>query len=92
MSELATASDTLSSLCSGRRQKGKQVWILIIYVLIVVVGETVVVGIGLALDRIYPIASLTVSLPLFFAVLGFGWPLAVRWTEPKPAKNVKLAN
>jgi uncharacterized membrane protein YphA (DoxX/SURF4 family) len=91
MSELATASDTLSSLCSGRRQKGKQVWILIIYVLIVVVGEAVVVGIGLALDRTFPLASLPVSLTLFFAVLAFGWPLAVRWTEPKHAKRAKLA-
>jgi len=62
-------------------------WILIIYILIVVVGEAIVIGIGLALDRIYPIASLTVSLTLFFAVLGFGWPLAVRWTEPKHAKT-----
>ena len=64
-------------------------WILIVYILIVVVGEAVVIGIGLALDRIYPIASLTVSLTLFFAVLGFGWPLAVRWTEPKHAKRAK---
>jgi len=64
-------------------------WILIIYVLIVVVGEAVVVGIGLALDRTFPVASLTVSLTLFFAVLGFGWPLAVRWTEPKHAKRAK---
>jgi hypothetical protein len=53
-------------------------WILIIYVLIVVIGEAVVVTIGLALDRIYPLASLPVSLSLFFAVLAFGWPLAVR--------------
>jgi len=66
-------------------------WILIIYILIVVVGESVVVGIGLALDRTFPLASLPVSLTLFFAVLAFGWPLAVRWTEPKPAKNLKLA-
>jgi hypothetical protein len=66
-------------------------WILIVYILIVVVGESVVIGIGLALDRIYPVASLPVSLPLFFAVLVFGWMLAVRWTEPKLAKNVKLA-
>ena len=29
-------------------------WILIVYVLIVVVGEAVVVAIGLALDRILP--------------------------------------
>jgi hypothetical protein len=66
-------------------------WILIVYVLIVVVGESVVIGIGLALDRIFPLASLPVSLTLFFAVLAFGWILAVRWTEPKLAKNVKLA-
>ena len=66
-------------------------WILIIYVLIVVVGEAAVIAIGLALDRIYPLASLPVSLSLFFAVLAFGWPLAVRLTEPKHAKSVKLA-
>jgi hypothetical protein len=67
-------------------------WILIIYVLIVVIGEAAVVGIGLALDRTFPLASLPVSLTLFFAVLAFGWPLAVRWTELKHAKNVKLAS
>jgi len=64
-------------------------WILIVYILIVAIGKAAVIAIGLALDRIYPIASLTVSLTLFFAVLGFGWPLAVRWTEPKHAKKAK---
>ena len=64
-------------------------WILIVYVLIVVIGEAVVIAIGLTLDRIYPLASLPVSLSLFFAVLAFGWPLAVRWTEPKLAKGAK---
>ena len=29
-------------------------WILVLYILIVVVSETVVVAIGLVLDRIYP--------------------------------------
>jgi len=67
-------------------------WILIVYVLIVVAGEAGVITIGLTLDRIYPFASLPVSLSLFFAVLAFGWPLAVRWTEPKHAKSVKLAS
>jgi len=64
-------------------------WILIVYILIVAIGKAAVIAIGLALDRIYPIASLTVSLTLFFAVLGFGWPLAVLWTEPKDAKRAK---
>ena len=66
-------------------------WILIVYILIVVIGEAAVVATGLALDRIFPLASLPVSLSLFFVVLALGWPLAVRWTEPKPAKKVKLA-
>ena len=67
-------------------------WILIAYVLIVVIGESVVISIGLALDRISPVLSLPVSLSLFFAVLAIGWILAVRWTEPKRAKSVKLAS
>jgi hypothetical protein len=66
-------------------------WILIVYILIVVIGECVVVAMGLALDRILPLASLPVCLTLFFAVLAFGWILAVRWTEPKLAKSAKLA-
>jgi hypothetical protein len=66
-------------------------WIMVVYVLIVVVNELIVVAIGLALDRIAPLASLPVSLTLFFAVLWFGWLLAVRWTEPKHGKKSKLA-
>jgi len=62
-------------------------WIILVYVTIVLVNELIVVGIGLALDRIAPLASLPVSLTLFFAVLWFGWLLAVRWTEPKRAKS-----
>ncbi len=76
---------------SGTPTEVEPMWILIIYILIVVVGESVVVGIGLVLDRTFPLASLPVSLTLFFAVLAFGWPLAVRWTEPKHTKRVKLA-
>jgi hypothetical protein len=56
----------------------------------VVVGESVVVALGLAIDRIYPLVSLPASLLLFFAVLGVGWIVAVRWTEL--AKGAKLAS
>jgi hypothetical protein len=78
-------------LTSVRQEAGaKPMWIMVVYVLIVVVSELIVVGIGLALDRIAPIASLPVSLTLFFAVLWFGWLLAVRWTEPKHGKKSKL--
>ena len=61
-------------------------WILIVYVLIVVVGEAVVVAIGLALDRILPLASLPVSLSLFFVVLALGWP---RWPCVGPSLSTQ---
>ena len=64
-------------------------WILTVYILIVVIIELIVVAIGLALDRIYPSLSLTVSLSLFFAVLWLGWVVAVRVTEPKHAESKK---
>lgn len=67
-------------------------WILIIYILIVVVGESLVIGIGLALDRIFPSASLLVALPLFFAVLALGWILAVHLTDPKRVKRIRPSN
>ncbi len=68
-------------------------WILIVYFLTVLVGESIAIALGLILDRTYPLASLPVSLSLFFAVLWFSWVLAVRWTEPKLEKasgNLKL--
>ena len=65
---------------------------MVVYVLIVVTSELVVTAIGLVLDRIYLLLSLPVSLSLFFAVLWFGWILAVRLTEPKHAKSAKQAN
>ena len=64
-------------------------WILIVYVLIVVVMELIVVAVGLALDRIYPSISLTISLSLFFLVLWFGWVIAVYLTKPKHEKSAK---
>ena len=67
-------------------------WILMFYILIVVIGESVVVAIGRVLDRIYPVLSLPVCLSLFFAVLAFEWILAVRWTEPKRVESAKLAS
>jgi len=60
-------------------------WIMVIYVAIVLISESIVVAIGLALDRIYRPASLPVSLSLFFVMLWLGWVLAVRFTEPKRA-------
>ncbi|MBI5910615.1 MAG: hypothetical protein HY848_11750 [Betaproteobacteria bacterium] len=66
-------------------------WILIVYILIVLVGESIAIAIGLYLDRAYPAASLPVSLTLFFAVFWLSWVLAVRLTEPKRKAHPKTA-
>ena len=71
--------------------RANPMWIMVVYILIVLVGETITVAIGLVLDRIFPSASLTVSLTLFFAILWLAWVLAVRLTEPKNAKTAKHA-
>jgi hypothetical protein len=61
-------------------------WLLVIYVLIVVIGEAIVVAIGLTyLDRKYPSLSVPVCVFLYLAVFFFGWKLAVRLTEPRHA-------
>ena len=57
-------------------------WIMVVYVLIVGISELIVAATGLVLDRTFPLASLPISLTLFFAVLWVGWLLAVRWTDP----------
>jgi TRAP-type C4-dicarboxylate transport system permease small subunit len=67
-------------------------WLLFVYILNVVVGESIVIAIGLGLDRTFPYASLPVSLSLFFFVFWLSWVLAVRWTEPKHARSAKLAS
>jgi len=64
-------------------------WILTVYVLVVVIMELIVVAVGLALDRIYPSISLTISLSLFFLVLWFGWVIAVHLTKPKYEKSAE---
>jgi len=64
---------------------------MVVYTLIVLVGETITVVFGLVLDRIFPAASLPVSLTLFFAILWFAWVLAVRLTEPKDTKSARHA-
>jgi hypothetical protein len=67
-------------------------WLLVVYILNVLVGESIVIAIGLGLDRTFPYVSLPVSLSLFFFVFWLSWVLAVRWTEPKHARSAKLAS
>jgi hypothetical protein len=58
--------------------------LLIAYVACLVVGQSVTIGVGVAIDRLYSKSlSLPVSLALYFLMFWFCWKLAVRITEPK---------
>jgi hypothetical protein len=60
--------------------------ILVIYVGIIIVGDSIAIGIGEIIDHISPTLSLPIFLTMFFAIFYFGWQLALRLTEPKTQK------
>lgn len=63
-------------------------WLLVLYALIVLIGELIVVVIGVTFwDRKYPSLSMPISVFLYLAVFFFGWKLALRLTEPRRAQR-----
>ena len=66
--------------------------VMIVYVLLVAIGEVLAFGASLMLDNFVPAGwSMIVAMALFFGVIWAVWPLAVFVTEkwlvgPEPAK------
>jgi hypothetical protein len=58
--------------------------LLLVYVLLVVVGNVLAYFLGLAVERAFPAASLPTFLTMYFLILWVSWAIAVRLTEPKP--------
>jgi len=54
---------------------------MVVYVLLVILGEIAAVQLGLYLDSAVPSFSLPIALALFFSVLVVMWPIAVFITE-----------
>jgi hypothetical protein len=58
--------------------------LLVTYVVTVVIGQAIVIGIGLMVERYYSsAASLWVALSLYFMMFWLAWQIAVRLTEPR---------
>ncbi|MBN9051444.1 MAG: hypothetical protein J0H78_18460 [Rhizobiales bacterium] len=55
--------------------------LMVVYALLVIVGEIAAVELGLYLDAVVPSFSLPIALALFFSVLVVMWPAAVFITE-----------
>jgi len=59
-------------------------WLLIVYIALVLVGDVADYLIGLAVERMWgPQASLIVFLGLYFLFLWVAWVVAVKLTEPR---------
>ena len=59
-------------------------WLLGLYALIIVIGEIIVVSLGLlVLDKYLPALSVLISIFLYLAVFIVAWKLALYLTRPK---------
>ena len=56
--------------------------VMIVYVVLVAIGEIAAFGVGQALDMVVPAAwSMIIAMALFFGVIWAMWPVAVWITE-----------
>jgi hypothetical protein len=60
-------------------------WLLLTYLGLALVGNAIIYFIGLAVEQMWPVASLPLYLLMFFMVLWLSWLGAVKLTEPKRA-------
>jgi len=58
--------------------------LLIAYVIAIIIGDLLAIGIAEIVERYSEKASLGVFLALYFVVFWVAWPIAVRITEPRP--------
>jgi hypothetical protein len=64
-------------------------WLLIVYVALVLVGDVADYMIGLGVERMWgPQASLVVFLALYFVFLWVAWVVAVKITQPRAEPKV----
>jgi hypothetical protein len=61
------------------------------YLVFMITGDLLDYFIGLVVERIWPSASMTIFLALYFLFLWLAWVLAVWVTEPKAATAPKSA-
>ena len=65
--------------------------IMLVYLIVVVIIESIAVFIGLQLDKTFPLLALPIALTLFFGGLAAGWYIALyiteRWLSGAPKRR-----
>ena len=67
-------------------------WLIVFYVIFMITGDIAAYLIGLAVEYMWPVASLPVFLFLYFFFLWISWLLAVRVTAPKDGVSGNAAS
>jgi hypothetical protein len=57
---------------------GATVRVLIVYLVLLIVGQAAAVGIGLFIDSFSPAAALAVFIPLYYGMYWVAWRIALR--------------
>jgi hypothetical protein len=66
--------------------------VLIIYVLLVILSETIIIMVGLAADSVVPAGwNVILAMAMFFGAIGAMWPIAVFITERWFSRKEKSA-
>jgi hypothetical protein len=58
--------------------------VLIVYVVLLIVGQAAAVGVGLMLDPISKTAALSAFIPIYYAMYWVAWRLALLIADPSP--------
>jgi hypothetical protein len=57
--------------------------LLLVYVVLMIIGDIVAYLVGLAIEHAFPQASLASFLVVYFVMLWVAWQIAVRVTRPR---------
>jgi hypothetical protein len=58
-------------------------WLIVVYVILMILGDILAYVLGLFVERTWPEASLLTFLAMYFGFLWVSWQIAVKITEPK---------
>jgi hypothetical protein len=61
--------------------------VLAAYLVFVIIGQVIAVGVGLALDPISPTAALATFIPLYYAMYGVAWWITMKLFDRTPARK-----
>jgi hypothetical protein len=62
-------------------------YLMVAYIALALLGNVIIYFLGLAVERIWPVASLPLYLLMFFLVLWVAWIGAVKLTAPKAVQS-----